>query len=127
MKVVFKIIVAMLIVMVCTMFLSCANKGEKKNLPNQSPENILVGIQYFSGWWSHSPNKWEYRGTDWRSEYPDRIPLLGEYNTQETMDKEIKAAADHGVDFFSILYYYGGNVTNREKKDVPYLNSGLTF
>jgi hypothetical protein len=127
MKIFSRIIVAMLIVMVCTIFLSCANKGEKTNLPNQSPENILVGVQYFSGWWSHSPNKWEYRGTDWRSEYPDRVPLLGEYNTQETMDKEIKAAADHGVDFFSILYYYGGNVTNREKKDVPYLNSGLTF
>ena len=34
-----------------------------------------------------------------------RVPLLGDYNTQTTMDAEIRAAAGHGVDFFQVLWY----------------------
>ena len=104
---------------------SCS-KNDTPDLENPS-ESILVGIEYFNGWWEHSPNKWEYGGVNWRANYPDRIPLLGEYNSQEMMTKEINAAADYGVDFFSILYYYGGNVSNREIEDVPYLNAGLDY
>jgi len=78
----------------------------------ESNDDILVGINYFAGWWEKMPNKWHspwyttepYR--DWRPQYPDRIPLLGQYNTQETMDREIIAAAEHGVDFFAILWYF---------------------
>ena len=105
------------------LFLSCS-KEEIPEVENEA-ESILVGVEYFNGWWEHSPNKWELGGIDWRPQYPDRIPLLGEYNSQEVMDKEIEAAADYGIDFFTILYYYGGNVSNREIEDVPYLNAGV--
>ncbi|MCX6376501.1 MAG: hypothetical protein NTU88_10795, partial [Armatimonadetes bacterium] len=60
----------------------------------------LVGIYYFAGWWPESPNKWEVGGHDWRADYPERIPILGQYNDQKTMDREIIAASSHGVDFF---------------------------
>jgi len=72
----------------------------------------LVGIYYFAGWWQKSPNKWEIGGRDWRPEYRERIPLLGEYNNQATMDREILAAAAHGVDFFQILWYPDGGPLN---------------
>lgn len=74
----------------------------------------LVGVEYFAGWWEPSPNKWSVGGEDWRAAYPDRVPLLGEYNTQETMDREIRAAADYGVDFFLMLWYYSPEGTERE-------------
>lgn len=68
---------------------------------------ILVGVEHFAGWWEEIPNKWNFTGEDdWRARYPNRVPILGEYNTQETMDKEIVAAADHGVDFFIMLWYF---------------------
>jgi hypothetical protein len=65
----------------------------------------LVGVNYFAGWWRPEPNKWQCNGQDWRPAYPERLPLLGAFNEQETMDREIRAAADHGVDFFAILWY----------------------
>ncbi len=68
-------------------------------------DDILVGISYFAGWWEPLPNKWTILGQDWRVRYPARVPLLGEYKNQATMDREIAAAADHGVDFFIILWY----------------------
>ena len=99
----------------------------------QEEKKIWVGCEYFNGWWEQSPSKWEHQfnaegqGRDWRAQYPERIPLLGEFNSQETMDKEIKIGAEHGIDFFSILYYYGSNVTTREIEDVSYLNAGLDY
>jgi len=77
-------------------------------------KDILVGANYFAGWWEPLPNKWHrhtssqsaQQGEDWRQDFPQRVPLLGCFNNQETMDKEIQAAADHGVDFFAILWYY---------------------
>jgi hypothetical protein len=72
-----------------------------------APE-YLVGVYYFSGWWRAQPNKWTTEGKDWRKEWPGRMPLLGEYNEQQTMDREIAAAADHGVHFFQILWYPAG-------------------
>ena len=75
--------------------------------PEQPPDDVLVGVNYFAGWWEALPNKWhDATGQDWRRRFPGRVPLLGEYNTQETMDREIVAAAEHGVDFFAILWYY---------------------
>jgi len=65
----------------------------------------LVGINYFAGWWREMPNKYHAGGKDWRLEYPDRVATLGLYNEQQTLDAEIAAAADHGVDFFQILWY----------------------
>ena len=74
--------------------------------------DYLVGLYYFAGWWQTSPNKWETGGHDWRPDYPGRIPLLGEYNDQATMDREILAAAAHHVDFFQILWYPNGGPLN---------------
>jgi hypothetical protein len=37
------------------------------------------------------PNKWTVRGQNWRPQYPERIPLLGEYSNQDTMDRGIVA------------------------------------
>jgi hypothetical protein len=89
----------------------------------QKDTSILVGVEYFNGWWKESPNKWERQGKDWRAQYPERIPLLGEYNSQETMDKEIEAASGYGVDFFSILWYYPGQL--KDKGACDFLNAGL--
>ena len=89
----------------------------------QTSKDILVGCEYFNGWWKESPNKWERKGKDWRPQYPERIPLLGEYNSQETMDKEIEAASAYGVDFFSILWYYPGQLKDKGACDL--LNAGL--
>ena len=74
--------------------------------------DYLVGVEYFAGWWQKSPNKWTIGGCDWRPDYPGRIPLLGQYNDQETMDREILAASSHGVDFFQILWYPKGGPLN---------------
>lgn len=68
-------------------------------------DEYLIGVYYFAGWWREQPNKWMTEGIDWRADYPWRVPLLGEYNEQETMDREIIAASEYGVDFFQILWY----------------------
>jgi len=86
--------------------------------------DYLVGVYYFSGWWRGQPNKYFTGGRDWRPDYPGRVPTLGEYNEQETMDREIVAAADHGVHFFQILWYYQGNKGQREPHQEK-LNEGL--
>jgi len=88
--------------------------------------DVLVGVNYFPGWWKPLPNKWQdRRGEDWRLRFPERVPLLGEYNEQETMNREIKAAAGAGVDFFSILWYYNPPGHERER-NVALTESGLT-
>lgn len=65
----------------------------------------LVGAYYFAGWWEALPNKYTPYGEDWRDDFPGRVPLLGQYKNQPTMDREIAAAAEFGVDFFQILWY----------------------
>lgn len=77
-----------------------------------SKNDYWVGIYYFAGWWQKYPSKWETAGKDWRPQYPDRVPLLGEYNNQGTMDREILAAARHGVGFFQVLWYPNGGPLN---------------
>ncbi|MDO8588207.1 MAG: glycoside hydrolase family 99-like domain-containing protein [Armatimonadota bacterium] len=69
-------------------------------------KEVLVGVYYFAGWWKEQPNNYNVNGRDWRKDYPQRASLLGQYNDQETMDREIEAAAAHGVDFFQILWYH---------------------
>ncbi|MCX5658442.1 MAG: hypothetical protein NTW19_01815 [Planctomycetota bacterium] len=83
----------------------------------------LVGISYFPGWWVEKPNKWTTPRTniDWREQFPERRPTLGEYNTQETTNAEIALAAEHGVDFFAILWYPPSTVS----KESPMLARGL--
>lgn len=87
-----------LIVLLCAMMPSCARSKPKA-------DEYLVGVYYFAGWWRDLPNKWNVGGKDWRADYPGRVPTLGEYNTQLTMNREIIAASSHGVDFFQILWY----------------------
>jgi hypothetical protein len=94
--------------------------------PGAKGDRPLVGASYFAGWWR--PNKWNYDPAvgDWRARFPQRVPLLGEYNEPSTMDKEIVAAAEHGVDFFLILWYYNGPDDSREReKNARFLNEGL--
>ena len=105
-----------------------APANEKAPVPEVT-NTTLVGINYFAGWWKQLPNKWHGQGwsvnaPDWRPKYPERVPLLGEYNDQATMDREILAAARHGVDFFAILYYFP-MPGSPEEKYAPRLNRGL--
>ncbi len=98
------------VLFLCVLLAQIGNGAEGNR---SSPRNeYLVGIYYFAGWWQKSPNKWETEGHDWRPDYPGRVPLLGEYNNQATMDREILAAASHGVDFFQILWYPNGGPLN---------------
>jgi hypothetical protein len=75
-------------------------------------DDYLVGVYYFAGWWRDTPNKYFTAGHDWREDYPGRIPVLGQYNEQKTMDREIIAASSNGVDFFQILWYPNGGSLN---------------
>lgn len=77
-----------------------------------SSADYLVGVYYFAGWWPKSTNNWTTAGHDWRPDYPGRIPILGQFNDQATMDREILVAASHGVDFFQILWYPNGGALN---------------
>jgi hypothetical protein len=89
-------------------------------------KDVLVGVNYFPGWWKPLPNKWQdRRGEDWRPRFPERVPLLGEFNDQKTMNREIIAAAQAGVDFFSILWYYNPPGHEREP-NVALTEAGLT-
>eukprot|EP01083_Nonionella_stella_P244549 851003_1 len=75
---------------------------------HNNSQEYLVGINYFAGWWKPLPNKWHEpwnQSVDWRPLYPQRIPLIGNYNTQATTDGEIIAASNYSIDFFQILYY----------------------
>jgi hypothetical protein len=95
-------------------------------------KKILTGVNYFAGWWQPLPNKWHRHssslsnecGSDWRPDFPERVPLLGEFNCQETMDHEIAAAAAYGVDFFPILWYYNEPGQEREPNS-RFLNRAL--
>ena len=91
--------------------------------------DTLVGVNYFAGWWEELPNKWHGHGwtaqePDWRKQFPERVPLLGCYNDQATMDREIAVAAGHGVDFFSILWYFAP-AGSPHAADATRLNRGL--
>lgn len=110
--------------MAVTNGISSAGSNDKR-----TDKDIFVGVNYFAGWWRELPNKWHGQGwkldqPDWRPEFPDRVPLLGEYNEQATMDREIIAASNHGVDFFAILWYFPKPGTAESDK-APMLNRGL--
>ena len=97
--------------------------------PQTAGDQTLVVVNYFAGWWKDLPNKWHGRGwnvnePDWRPKFPGRVPLLGQYNTQATMDREIAAAARYGVDAFAILWYFP-KPGSKQSKYAPLLNRGL--
>lgn len=94
----------------------------------------LVGAYYFAGWWEPLPNKYAPHGEDWRDDFPGRVPLLGQYNDQPTMDKEIAAATEYGVDFFQILWYPVDDAQRRRAAEgrrmpphIENVNEGLRF
>lgn len=69
-------------------------------------KDYVIGINYFCGWWREKPNKYAVvSDRDWRLDFPERIPLLGCYNDQATMDSEINEASAYGVDYFQMLWY----------------------
>jgi hypothetical protein len=97
----------------CVLLALAAALGPGVNQTARAAQNdYLVGVYYFAGWWTNLPNKWNTSGHDWRTDYPGRVPLLGQYNDQATMDREIVAASSHGVDFFQILWYPNGGALN---------------
>lgn len=64
---------------------------------------------------------------DWRPLYPGRVPLIGQYTTeQSTMDGDIVAASSAGVDFFSILWYDNYPCGHRAPGS-GHLNDGLSL
>lgn len=91
-----------------------ASSGRCQAAPAIAEPEYLVGVFCFSGWWREQPNKNWTAGHDWRTQWPERMALLGEYSDQETMDREILSAADHGVRFFQMLWYYQGSKVGTE-------------
>jgi len=108
----------------------CGGAFAKESARSQpANDKTLVVVNYFAGWWKQLPNKWHGRGwnanePDWRPKFPGRVPLLGQYNTQGTMDREILAAAKYGVDAFAILWYFP-KPGSRQSKYAPLLNRGV--
>ena len=117
------------IALVMTFFGCSSVIAEQRTWAEIGNSDTLVGVNYFAGWWETLPNKWHGKGwnasePDWRPQFPGRVPLLGAYNVQSTMDREIAAAASHGVDFFAILYYFP-KPGSRQEEYAPLLNKGL--
>lgn len=97
-------------------------------------DKIIVVMEYFAGWHADpaKDDKWRAynAGVDFstKPEYAGRAPLLGHYNTQQTMDADILCASSYGVDVFSILWYYWGNADDTGSDNVTTiknLNKGL--
>ena len=88
--------------------------------------DYIIGVSYFAGWWGRHDG-WAKNLQDARLLYPERVPLLGTLISQETMDREIIAASEYGVDYFQILWYphYSPDVINTE--GAQRLNEGVTF
>lgn len=88
-----------------------------------------VGVNYFSGWWRETPNKWQdsqIPGRDWRQDYVNRIPLNGCYDDQATMDRDILTASQYGIDYFQMLYYPVDSLdTFCDEPHRQHLNNGI--
>ncbi|MCL5283336.1 MAG: hypothetical protein M1330_01280 [Armatimonadetes bacterium] len=101
-------------------------KTKSMNAEETLDPKTLVGVYYFAGWWKEKPNKWMYNELDWREQYPERVPLLGAYNDQRTLNREILAASQHGVDFFEFLWYYMGHPAELDPH-TSHVNDGLKY
>ena len=119
---------SMILAAVVVLSLGCVVMGMSRPLAEKEMskgDDVIVAVEYFAGWWDTLPNKWNVGGSDWRERYPNRVPVLGEYNTQEVMDAEIAAASEYGVDAFMILWYYVDPKKEHEG-GAANLNRGLT-
>ena len=94
----------------------------------RSTRKYLVGAWYFAGWWRDPiPAQYVVVGRrDWRPLFPEREPVIGWYDDQQTLvDQEIDLAAGGGLDFFAFCYFtdrptrYPGAEQN--------VNNGLRF
>jgi hypothetical protein len=122
----FRALVALLLIVCVSTGTLSAETGGTKTEGNGPMDDVLVVVNYFAGWWEPLPNKWHVPPDhDWRADFPERVPILGEYNTRQTMDREIGAAAEYGVDAFIILWYYNDPDGERES-NARFLNRGLT-
>jgi hypothetical protein len=68
----------------------CAADASSGTNDTAGGDRVLVGVNYFAGWWESLPNKWHGKGwttnkPDWRPRFPDGVPLLGSYNEPATM------------------------------------------
>ena len=127
-----------IIIISLTVFVSGCEKVDKakfeyKVQPScEDARDVLVGVNYYAGWWPSTPeipNKWhDFQDKhNWLEDYPERTPILGIYNDQETMDKEIIAASDNGVDFFIILWYPWPKDLTSNQYHSPKLNDGIKY
>jgi hypothetical protein len=93
-----------------------------------------VGAYYFDGWAGQNAQAGK---ADWAKdapthltkrmldEFPDREPVWGWRDDKlETMERQIDLAADHGIAFFAICWYF--RPTQKQVDDDP-LHTGLNF
>jgi len=128
-----RLILASIFVLVVFVWLTGCQIQNPNPALDKNNGDILVGINYFAGWWPGKASKWLTQwnhpnpGQDWRGDYPDRLPLLGMYNSQESMDKDIVAASDYGVDFFAILWYHCDENVEGRWPNSHLINKGLEY
>jgi Glycosyltransferase WbsX len=72
--------------------------------PKPVPTDYLVGTYYFPGW--ASMRSWQ----PIEEVAPERKPVLGWYDesSPEVVDWQIKWAAEHGISFFMVDWYWSG-------------------
>eukprot|EP01052_Picozoa_sp_SAG31_P023592 SAG31_NODE_1955_length_6823_cov_2.519780_3_plen_577_part_00 len=82
-----------------------------KCLPPPPAPAPLVGVHYFAGWYPGPWSHWLYpteplaSRKSWVPDYPGRIPLTGNFTTnQSTVEADLRAADGYGVDFFEVLW-----------------------
>ena len=78
-------------------------------------KKFLVGVEYFAGWKRREYSNYQLREhawgetatqlKDWRKLFPERVALNGCFNDYETTESDIIDAAEHGIEFFLMLWY----------------------
>jgi hypothetical protein len=96
-------------------FLLIVSLGCQKNVKKVK---VKAGAYYFDGWTARTERL--------KTEFSEREPIWGwEEGTQEIMDQQIDLAADAGLDFWAIDWYYPETDTWRGKSGYTYQNHPL--
>lgn len=66
---------------------------------------MLIGANYFPGWWDGPRNKWYLDGQFLLDRHPERTPLLGHLSSADVIRRELVLAAESGISFFNFLWY----------------------